>query len=78
MFNSQALIQFLKVTQCTHIVRAHQEQDKGIKISKNTRCLTLFSSSRYQKNLNQAACLFFDGARVRVTVIDVASEGAAL
>jgi len=74
MFNSVALIQFFQATKTTHLIRAHQEQDKGIKIAKNTRCITLFSSSRYQKNLNQAAVIFFDGSKVRVTVTDVSNE----
>jgi len=68
MFSSKALNTFFQNTGCSHIIRAHQPPQLGIHLSKNARCITVFSSSHYCGSYNSAAVVFVDGNKVQAAI----------
>eukprot|EP00759_Apiculatamorpha_spiralis_P015557 PhF_6_TR22244/c0_g1_i2/m.31417 len=59
-FSSKAVNAFLAAHGYDLLVRAHQEKVFGLKLSKSSKVLTIFSSSNYQGNQNNAGCAFID------------------
>jgi len=68
IFGRTALNLFMKKTNCTHILRAHQPQSQGIQFSKNLRVITVFSSSHYCGQYNSAAIVFVNNGEVNVAI----------
>jgi protein phosphatase len=55
-FSSQAAETFLNACEYSMLFRAHQEKQYGLRVSKSSRVLTLFSSSNYLGHGNGAGC----------------------
>ena len=60
VFGSQAVDDFLKTNNLQYIFRAHQEKSDGLKVSKNARVVTIFSTSDYIGHQNGAGVVFVD------------------
>ncbi|KAJ9471236.1 Serine/threonine-protein phosphatase BSU1 [Diplonema papillatum] len=58
VFGSKAVDEFLAVNNLQYIFRAHQEKSDGVKVSKNSRVVTIFSSSDYIGHQNGAGVVF--------------------
>lgn len=81
IFSSLALEQFLKITNCSHLIRAHQPPERGVDVAKGGRVITVFSSSHYctvpaidKKNEfnerhNLAAAVLIADSSIRVIVL---------
>jgi len=67
-FGQLSLEKFFDLTGCSMLVRAHQKRDLGFHVSKNSKCLTVFSSSHYCGNHNSAAVIFVHNKKVKVAV----------
>jgi hypothetical protein len=63
-FTAKAVDTFLNAHNCDMLFRAHQEKAHGIRVSKSSRVLTIFSSSNYLGHGNGAGCavVFADGS----------------
>eukprot|EP01060_Flectonema_neradi_P031471 TRINITY_DN4788_c0_g1_i1.p1 TRINITY_DN4788_c0_g1~~TRINITY_DN4788_c0_g1_i1.p1 ORF type:complete len:608 (+),score=105.14 TRINITY_DN4788_c0_g1_i1:44-1825(+) len=62
VFGSQAVDDFLQTNKLQYIFRAHQEKSDGLKVSKNARVVTIFSTSDYIGHQNGAGVVFVDPA----------------
>eukprot|EP01064_Diplonema_japonicum_P019107 TRINITY_DN27808_c0_g1_i1.p1 TRINITY_DN27808_c0_g1~~TRINITY_DN27808_c0_g1_i1.p1 ORF type:complete len:558 (+),score=58.92 TRINITY_DN27808_c0_g1_i1:50-1723(+) len=58
VFGSKAVDDFLSTNNLKYIFRAHQEKSDGLKVSKNARVLTIFSTSDYIGHQNGAGVVF--------------------
>ncbi|EKF29777.1 serine/threonine protein phosphatase-like protein, putative [Trypanosoma cruzi marinkellei] len=56
-FSAKALETFLQAHQYSMLFRAHQEKTHGLRLSKSTKVLTIFSSSNYLGHGNGAGCV---------------------
>ncbi|KAF8280417.1 putative kinetoplastid-specific phospho-protein phosphatase [Trypanosoma cruzi] len=56
-FSAKALETFLQAHQYSMLFRAHQEKAHGLRLSKSTKVLTIFSSSNYLGHGNGAGCV---------------------
>jgi len=68
MFGSTAVEQFLETYGFEYIFRAHQEKADGLKISKNARVVTIFSTSAYVGHQNGAGVVYVGDSRIRLIV----------
>jgi hypothetical protein len=59
-FSQKAVEEYLRVTGYAMLFRAHQEKQFGLRLSKSSKVLTLFSSSNYQGHGNGAGCAVID------------------
>jgi protein phosphatase len=57
-FGHQAVEQFLKANNFQYILRAHQEKQAGLRISKHSKVVTIFSTSGYCGRPNGAGVVF--------------------
>eukprot|EP01062_Namystynia_karyoxenos_P046400 TRINITY_DN3474_c0_g1_i1.p1 TRINITY_DN3474_c0_g1~~TRINITY_DN3474_c0_g1_i1.p1 ORF type:complete len:610 (+),score=205.88 TRINITY_DN3474_c0_g1_i1:71-1831(+) len=67
-FGSKAVDDFLERFGFQYIFRAHQEKADGIKVSKNRRVITIFSSSDYIGHDNGAGVVFVADGRIRMVI----------
>ena len=68
LFGSTAVDDFLHAYGFEYIFRAHQEKSDGLKISKNARVVTIFSTSGYVGHSNGAGLLYVGDGRIRMIV----------
>jgi protein phosphatase len=68
MFGTTAVDQFLQQYGFEYIFRAHQEKSDGLKISKNARVITIFSTSAYVGHQNGAGVVYVGDGRIRLIV----------
>jgi protein phosphatase len=68
MFGGTAVDQFLNEYGFEYIFRAHQEKSDGLKISKNARVITIFSTSAYVGHQNGAGVVYVGDNRIRLIV----------
>ena len=66
LFGGRAVDDFLAATGYTHVFRAHQEKADGIKVSKNARVITIFSTSDYVGHQNCAGVVYVGGGKIRM------------
>jgi len=66
VFGNRAVEEFVKLTGCTHLIRAHQPPMNGIEYCKAARIITVFSSSHYCGGFNSAAIVLVNEGRLRV------------
>lgn len=68
LFGTAAVDDFLDHYGFEYIFRAHQEKSDGLKISKNARVLTIFSTSAYVGHQNGAGVVYVGDGRIRLIV----------
>ena len=68
LFGSNAVDKFLADYNFQFIFRAHQEKSDGLKISKNARVVTIFSTSAYVGHENGAGVVFVGDGKIRLIV----------
>jgi len=61
VWNNKALFKFFRVTNCTHLIRAHQPKNTGVRVEKEAKLFTVFSSSGYQNKNGGAVVLIWEG-----------------
>eukprot|EP00760_Papus_ankaliazontas_P024983 PhM_4_TR2448/c3_g4_i1/m.79222 len=66
LFGSKAVDSFLKSTGYTHVFRAHQEKADGLKVSKNAKVITIFSTSDYVGHSNCAGVVYVGEGKIRM------------
>lgn len=68
LFGSNAVDAFLQRYGFEYIFRAHQEKSDGLKVSKNARVITIFSTSAYVGHQNGAGIVYVADGRIRLIV----------
>lgn len=68
LFGSKAVDTFLDHFGYQYIFRAHQEKADGLKLSKNARVFTIFSTSSYVGHQNGAGVVLVSDRRIRLMV----------
>lgn len=68
LFGSKAVDDFLEHTGFEFIFRAHQEKSDGLKLSKNARVFTIFSTSAYVGHQNGAGVVLVADGKIRLIV----------
>eukprot|EP00759_Apiculatamorpha_spiralis_P002633 PhF_6_TR11043/c0_g1_i1/m.17917 len=66
LFGNKAVENFCASTGYTHIFRAHQEKSDGIKVAKNARVITIFSTSDYVGHQNCAGVVYVGAGKIRM------------
>jgi len=78
LFNERGAADFLARNGLTHIIRAHEVANSGYTFNfSDNKCLTIFSTSHYCGNENEAACVLADNAKLRVIMLDTANNISA-
>lgn len=75
LFSDQAIRNFLKINNLSHVIRAHEVIPTGFAFHGDGRVITIFSSSKYCGLNNQAACAYVDGSRIRILRLDTGDAG---
>jgi protein phosphatase len=75
LFGSKAVDKFLTDHGFEYIFRAHQEKADGLKISKNARVVTVFSTSGYVGHQNGAGVVFVNEGRIRLIIKEADGDG---
>ncbi|RWS19464.1 Calcineurin-like protein phosphoesterase [Leptotrombidium deliense] len=65
-YSTEAVDDFLKINGLQYILRGHEVMPLGYKYHMNGKVMTIFSSSRYCGETNEAACVFVDKEEIRV------------
>lgn len=68
IFGSAAVDSFLERYGFQYIFRAHQEKSDGLKVSKNARVVTIFSTSGYVGHHNGAGVVFVADNKIRLVI----------
>ncbi|KPI86397.1 putative serine/threonine protein phosphatase [Leptomonas seymouri] len=68
LFGSKAVDDFLDHFHFEYIFRAHQEKSDGLKLSKNARVFTIFSTSAYVGHQNGAGVVLVAEGKIRLIV----------
>ncbi|EPY24600.1 protein phosphatase [Strigomonas culicis] len=68
LFGSKAVDDFLDHFHFEYIFRAHQEKSDGLKLSKNARVFTIFSTSAYVGHQNGAGVVLVADGKIRLIV----------
>ncbi|XP_065157541.1 uncharacterized protein [Atheta coriaria] len=66
VFNCAATSSFLKNNNFSHIIRAHELAMTGFSIFHRGKLISLFSTSKYNENNNESACLFIDNYVIQI------------
>jgi len=66
LFGVKAVDSFFSSTGYTYVFRAHQEKADGIKVSKNARVVTIFSTSDYCEHQNCAGVVYVGNGKIRM------------
>lgn len=74
LFGGTAVDRFCQTFGFEYIFRAHQEKSDGLKISKNARVVTVFSTSGYVGHQNGAGCVYV-GTDGKIRLIIKEHEG---
>ncbi|CCD15208.1 unnamed protein product [Trypanosoma congolense IL3000] len=78
LFGSRAVDDFLDHYNYEYIFRAHQEKSDGLKLSKNARVFTIFSTSAYVGHENGAGVVLVADGKIRLIIKNAdAEEGTA-
>lgn len=75
LFSDQAINNFLRVNNLTHVIRAHEVIPTGFAFHGDGRVITIFSSSKYCGLNNQAACALVDNNCIRILRLDTGDAG---
>lgn len=75
LFSDQAINNFLKLNNLTHVIRAHEVIPTGFAFHGDGRVITIFSSSKYCGLNNQAACALVDQNKIRILRLDTGEAG---
>lgn len=65
LFLETAISDFLLENNLSHVIRAHEMVRDGFQFHFDGKCITVFSSSNYQKNKNTAGCIMVADNRIR-------------
>eukprot|EP00755_Sulcionema_specki_P009726 Sspe_Gene.44483::Locus_21819_Transcript_1_1_Confidence_1.000_Length_2635::g.44483::m.44483 len=68
VFGTKAVDDFLKRHNLQYIFRAHQEKSDGLKVSKNARVVTIFSTSDYIGHSNGAGVVYVGQGIIRLII----------
>ena len=68
LFGGSAVDRFLNNFGFEYIFRAHQEKSDGLKISKNARVVTVFSTSGYVGHQNGAGVVYVADGKIRLII----------
>jgi protein phosphatase len=68
LFGSRAVDHFLDRYGFEFIFRAHQEKSDGLKLSKNARVFTIFSTSAYVGHQNGAGVVLVADGKIRLII----------
>jgi protein phosphatase len=68
LFGNKAVDTFLDNFGFEYIFRAHQEKSDGLKLSKNARVMTIFSTSAYVGHSNGAGVVFVNNGKIRLII----------
>lgn len=68
LFGGSAVDRFCNTFGYEYIFRAHQEKSDGLKISKNARVVTVFSTSGYVGHQNGAGCVYVADGKIRLII----------
>ncbi|XP_054159498.1 uncharacterized protein LOC128957716 [Oppia nitens] len=77
LFAEEAANNFLQHNGLTHIVRAHEVPAKGFTFHFGQKCTTIFSSSHYCGNNNEAAVIHVDNEKLRIVRLDTVNNAPA-
>lgn len=75
LFSDQAINNFLKLNNLSHVIRAHEVIPTGFAFHGEGRVITIFSSSQYCGLNNQVACALVEGNRIRILRMDTGDAG---
>ncbi|XP_017773342.1 PREDICTED: uncharacterized protein LOC108560344 [Nicrophorus vespilloides] len=66
VFNCDGLERFLNINGFSHVVRAHEMVIAGYNVLHKGKLLTVFSTSKYNNQNNEAACILVDNGKMRM------------
>ena len=75
LFGGNAVDRFLSNFGYEYIFRAHQEKSDGLKISKNARVVTVFSTSGYVGHQNGAGVVYVADGKIRLIIKEHEEDG---
>lgn len=76
VYGYNAIDSFLRETNLKLVIRAHEASERGVKICKHARCLTVFSTSKdHGVNPEKAACACVLVDREKISIINKSSAG---
>ena len=77
LFGEEAANTFLQTNGLTHIIRAHEVPAQGFTFHFGNKCTTVFSSSHYCGNNNEAAAVHIDNEKLRIIRLDTVNNSPA-
>lgn len=69
-YSEEAIAEFLKKNSLSHLIRGNSFLQDGFLISTNSKCITLFSSSKYCGKNNDSAVACVDHPKIRIVKLD--------